>query len=220
MIKIKNILFENEVPDIFIPRKLQDRTIRFIQQYINNGSRGNLTLNHVKLTKLPEILKNVEVEGDFDCSGNYLDNLENFPKKVGGSINISYNFIKTLEGMNVDVIHGAGFDCSGNELKSLKGGPKMVYGDYLCVENDLITLEGAPQIVPGSFVCSYNNLTSLRGAPIKVGKDFACNFNKIDSLEGLPKEIGHHLYIIVNHKIFTVKEIRSISNIKGNIYLI
>ena len=41
MIKLKDILLENTAPDIFVPRRVEDRLERMIKQYIRNGSKGD-----------------------------------------------------------------------------------------------------------------------------------------------------------------------------------
>ena len=112
MIKLKDILLEGKPPSIFIPRRMEDRVERMIKQYIRNGSRNELDLSDYGLTKLPEILKNVDVERYFICSVNKLTTLENSPKTVGGS-----------------------FYCGNNQLISLKGAPKTVGGDFVCHSN-------------------------------------------------------------------------------------
>ena len=38
MIKLKDILLEAKAPDIFIPRRMEDRIERLIKQYIRNES--------------------------------------------------------------------------------------------------------------------------------------------------------------------------------------
>ena len=178
MIKLKDILFEQEVPDIFIPRRTEDRAERYIKNYIKNGSKGNLTISHMRLKRLPDILSKIEVEGNFTCAGNFIESLENFPKSVGGAIDVSYNLIKSLEGMNIEEVNGNrsltgdAFDCNGNYLRNLIGGPKVVNGNYYCSENDLVSLEGAPKKVNGLFYCVHNKLTSLVGAPEYVGNSF------------------------------------------------
>jgi len=231
MIKLKDILFENNdewapytVPDIFIPRRVGDRVERYIKQYIRNGSKGNLKLSFMALKRLPAILKDVEVEGDFLCSGNYIETLENFPKKIGGGIDISWNSLKSLEGLNIESVNGTsygyGFDCKGNHLPNLIGGPKIVYGGYYCSENDMTSLKGAPTTVDGNFYCSHNKLTTLEGGPITVTKDYSANFNKLETLKGLPKHIGGNLSLIALNKIFTQAQIRAISDIKGRIELV
>ena len=133
MIKLKDILFEGKPPSIFIPRRMEDRVERLIKQYIRNGSRNELDLSDYGLTKLPEILKNVDVERYFICSVNKLTTLENSPKTVGGS-----------------------FYCGNNQLISLKGAPTYVGGEFGCGNNKLTSLDGAPTYVGGSFNCRYN----------------------------------------------------------------
>jgi hypothetical protein len=133
MIKLKQLLLEVKSPDIFIPRRMEDRVERMIKQYIRNGSRNELDLSDYGLTKLPEILKNVDVERYFICSVNKLTTLENSPKTVGGS-----------------------FYCGNNQLISLKGAPTYVGGEFGCGNNKLTSLDGAPTYVGGSFNCRYN----------------------------------------------------------------
>ena len=109
MIKLKDLLLESTAPDIFIPRRTEDRVERMIKDYIRNGSKGDLELSNMNLTKLPEILKDISVGGHFFCSGNSLTTLENSPKTVGGS-----------------------FFCGRNQLISLKGAPKTVGDNFFC----------------------------------------------------------------------------------------
>ena len=130
MIKLKEILLEGKPSTIFIPRRIEDRFERRISLYIKNGSKGNLNLRQMNLNKLPDILKNVNVGGPFNCSVNNLTSLENAPKSVDES-----------------------FYSSGNELTSLVGAPKTIGGDFYCSYNLLTSLEGAPETVGGDFYC-------------------------------------------------------------------
>ena len=109
MIKLKDILLESTTPDIFIPRRIENRLERMIRLYIKNGSKGTLNLQHSNLTVLPEILKDIKVDGDFYCGNNHLTTLENCPKTVNGV-----------------------FGCSSNKLISLEGAPKFVGEDFMC----------------------------------------------------------------------------------------
>jgi hypothetical protein len=109
MIKLKDLLLENEAPDIFIPRRIDDRVERLIKLYIRNGNKGNLDLSDLKLTKLPALLKDIDVGGSFYCGNNNLTSLENAPKTVDGN-----------------------FSSSVNKLISLEGAPKTVGGDFYC----------------------------------------------------------------------------------------
>ena len=134
MIKLKDILLESTAPNIFIPRRTEDRLERLIKLYIRNGSKGNLILRQMKLTKLPEILRDVNVGGDFVCSRNKLTSLINSPKSVGHSFYCYGNNLTTLEGASEFV--GYDFDCSSNiELTSLSGAPKFVGRNFYSLRN-------------------------------------------------------------------------------------
>jgi hypothetical protein len=156
MIKLKDILLENTAPDIFVPRRIEDRLARMISLYIRNGSKGDLKLDEMGLTELPDILKNVSVGGSFYCGNNKLTSLINAPSSVGGN-----------------------FWCGNNNLTSLKGAPSSVGGSFICSFNNLTSLEGAPTSVGRNFECNYNDLTSLAGAPKTVGGFFDCRFNPV-----------------------------------------
>ena len=116
MIKLKDLLTEGKSPDIFIPRRIEDRVERLIKNYIRNGSKGDLVLSELpmRLTKLPPILKDITVNGWFNCSLNSLTSLENCPKIVIGN-----------------------FYCSWNNLTSLKGAPQKVDRHFICHSNDV-----------------------------------------------------------------------------------
>jgi len=116
MIKLKDILLEGTAPNIFIPRRVEDRVERLIKNYIRNGSKGDLVLSKLpmRLTKLPSILKDITVNGWFDCSLNSLTSLENCPKIVNGN-----------------------FYCSWNKLTSLEGAPQKVDRHFICHSNDV-----------------------------------------------------------------------------------
>ena len=116
MIKLKDILLEGKPPSIFIPRRIEDRVERLIKQYIRNGSKGDLVLSELpmRLTKLPPILKDITVNGWFNCSLNNLTSLENCPKIVIGN-----------------------FYCSYNNLTSLEGAPQKVDRHFICHSNDV-----------------------------------------------------------------------------------
>ena len=160
MIKLKDLLLENTAPDIFVPRRIEDRLERMISLYIRNGSKGNLVLRLMNLTELPEILKNVSVDGSFDCGNNNLTSLENAPKSVDGS-----------------------FYCGTNLLTSLKFAPTSVGISFYCGNNELTSLEFAPTSVGRNFDCSHNELTSLEFAPKTVGGFFDCRYNLVKFTE-------------------------------------
>jgi len=135
MIKLKDILLEAKAPSIFIPRRLEDRVERMVRIYIRNGSKGDLDLSNMNLTKLPDILKDITVGGNFYCGNNNLTSLEGAPKSVGAS-----------------------FDCSNNKLTSLQCDHITVGGDFYCSFNKLTSLVGAPKSVGEDFICHSNNV--------------------------------------------------------------
>ena len=115
MIKLKDILFESTAPDIFVPRRLEDRLERLIKTYIRNGSKGDLDLSRLKLTELPEILKDITVGGSFYCYNNRLTSLDGSPKTVGGSFYCYNNLLISLAGAPSSV--GENFYCYNNPVK-------------------------------------------------------------------------------------------------------
>jgi hypothetical protein len=131
----------------------------------------------------------VDVDGDFDCSREGLDDLLGIRfGKAFWNFYCNGNNLTSLEGAPQTV--GGDFYCSDNPLQTLEGAPQIVGGDFSCNKNKLTTLEGAPQEVNGAFYCSGNMLTSLTGAPQTVGGEFGCTDNKLTSLEGAPETVG------------------------------
>lgn len=118
-------------------------------------------------------------------------------KVVIGNVNAEYGEFNGVLPFDLDEVTG-NFDCSWDHLTSLKGCPKKVGGNFYCYGNRLTTLEGGPEYVGGNFDCQNNKLTTLKG---------------------LPKEIGGWANIFINDSDFTEEYIRSLSNIKGTVYV-
>ena len=135
MIKLKDILLEAKAPSIFIPRRIEGRIERMISLYIRNGNKGDLDLSNLKLTVLPDILKDITVGGNFYCGNNNLTSLEGAPKSVGASFACSHNELTSLQCDHITV--GGDFYCSFNKLTSLAGAPKSVGGDFICHSNNV-----------------------------------------------------------------------------------
>ena len=92
---------------------------------------------------------------------------------IGGTLMVSNNTLKTLEGCPKTL--GRSFECDSNELKTLEFGPKQIGlsgegGHYICSQNQLVNLVGAPREIPGVFNCAANPLKSLKGFPQKIGR--------------------------------------------------
>ena len=73
---------------------------------------GNVDLSDLYLKQLPEILKDVSINGHFFCSNNNLTSLDGAPNTVGED-----------------------FYCGDNKLTSLTGAPKTVGGHFYCNDN-------------------------------------------------------------------------------------
>jgi hypothetical protein len=196
MIKLKDILLENDAPNIFIPRRIEGRVERMIKIYIRNGNKGSLNLQELDLTVLPVILKDITVDGSFWCSKNHLTSLINSPKYVSTH-----------------------FYCNDNRLTSLEGAPGRVGDTFWCGGNNLTTLKGAPSRVGGNFDCHNNKLTSFVGSPGWVAGDLKCNDNKLKSLDGVPKFVGGSFRCENNPGNFTEKDIRAVCDVLGSIFL-
>ncbi len=149
-------------------------------------SDSDIFIKMEKLTKLPLIFN--KVCGTFDCSYNYLTNLEGFPKEVGED-----------------------FDCSENQLTSLKGCPKEVGGYFYCSNNQLTSFEGFPEIIRSVFDCSYNKITSFKGCPQIVYGDFNCRHNNIRDFYGFPDFWEGDLYLF-NNPIYEVYKLFNRNN--------
>jgi hypothetical protein len=128
-----------------------------------------------------------EVGGYFNCSHNGLTSLEGAPREVRGNFYCSDNGLTSLEGAPREV--RGRFWCHDNQLTSLVGAPRVVGWDFYCYNNQLTTLEGAPREVRGDFDCDNNELTSLVGAPQKVEGYFSCSRNGLTSLVGAPRKV-------------------------------
>lgn len=190
-----NVIITQEKKDA-IDRLCKDY---YIENYTINGDgsvdvTGDVNLAQCNMHSI-EINFN-RVSGNFDCSGNFLSDLNGAPNEVGYDFLCDVNQLTSLEGSPVVV--GGKFTCSYNKLISLVGSPVEVNGDFDCSRNQLFSLVGGPTVVHGHFICGINILTSLVGCPIEVGNDFICNDNKLTTLVGGPKLINGRLVCTFN----------------------
>ena len=98
MIKLKDILFENS-NKILVPRRLEKRkedqkriTLQKVQQYIKDGSKGDLDLSNTPITSLPNDLK---VGGSLALYNTSITSLPN-NLEVGGFLSLSNTPITSL----------------------------------------------------------------------------------------------------------------------------
>ena len=92
----------------------------------------------------------VDVQGDFDCYGQGLEDFLGIRfGRVSGYFRCYDNQLRTLEGSPREV--GRNFYCFGNQLRTLEGSPREVGGHFYCYRNPLISLEGAPEMIKHEF---------------------------------------------------------------------
>ena len=74
-------------------------------------------------------------------------------------------------------------------------------------------------IIKGSFFCNNCGLITFKGMPHTIKGILGCAGNKIKTLKYMPKEIERSLFIDRNPIKFTENEIRSLCNVKGDVYV-
>jgi len=132
--------------DLILDESFMDIDAKFVKLKKING---DLELTGGQWTEVPEWLKNVEIEGFFDCSFNKLTTLKNCPQNIGNSL-LCYN----------------------NELISLEGCPETVGGGFACSCDKLTSLEGCPKNIGANFICYGNNVKLELPEYVKIGGEF------------------------------------------------
>ena len=149
MIKLLNILRETQ---ILVPRRSPEErqknyltaTQKKIQQYIKDGSKGDLNLTNTPIQSLPSGLK---VGGYLDLDNTPIQSLPN-GLKVGGDLNLSDTPIQSLPD-NLKV--GGNLYLNNTPIQSLPNGLK-VGGDLYLFNTPLsekFTEEEIKAMVPG-----------------------------------------------------------------------
>jgi hypothetical protein len=170
---------------------------------------GNVNISYLSLTEMP--VKFGKINGDFDCSNNFLKSLENAPTIVTGYFDCSSNELTSLKGCPTTV--SGEFNCSSNELTSLEHCPTTITGYFYCSYNLLTSLEHCPINVTGNFDCSYNQLTSLKHCPTTILAGFSCSNNLLTSLEHGPKTVSRRFNLSYNE--FPENIQKKIDNFEG-----
>src|ERR1019366_1657671 len=100
MIKLLDILNEEEPKNILIPRRIEGRAERFkiitqrkIQEYIKNGCVGDLNLANTPIESLPDNL--IKVGGHFLLYNSQIKSLNNL-ESVGKTFGFSNTSIESL----------------------------------------------------------------------------------------------------------------------------
>jgi hypothetical protein len=184
MIKLKDLLFENEAPNIFVPRRIEDRAIKYNQmtQKLVNKIIDNYNANKNKLSldlSIPS-LDDDDYDDDYDTgelnlSGEFI--IPDTLKKVGGGLDLeNSNVTKLPDNLTIgDYIN----DYSDSRLdisycKRLKALPKgLKVARIYAYNNGLIE-------IPDDVQCIYLDLQYTRVKQLPLFK----NFIKEIDLEG------------------------------------
>ena len=156
----KNLLLRNKADienwldnyNITHYKLIADNKYGYVVNVIGNVSLSNKNLKNI------EVKFNI-IQGNFDCSCNFLTSLEGCPNKVMDS-----------------------FYCYGNQLKTLEGGPNYVENVYNCYNNELLSLKGVADTVY-KLLC-YNNKLTIDGIILPKNFDYIdaslnCNLEKL-----------------------------------------
>lgn len=179
--------------------------------------KGDVNLNYLHLREIPEILKDVSIEGALGLSNNNLRSLKNCPRKIAGLFSCTNNRglrsliggpeevgyidlhncnLTSLEGFPKLIKSNSRVDISGNKLTSLVGLPPEEVGNLTIYNNPgLKTLQGCPKIIRGGFEALWLPITNMIGGPTVVYDDLLLYDTEINSLEGFPKEVGGNIFL-------------------------
>ena len=183
MIKLKDLLFENEAPNIFVPRRIEDRAIKYNQmtQKLVNKVIDNYNANKSKLSldlSIPSLDDDDDDDDDttgLNLSGEFI--IPDTLKKVGGGLDLeNSNVTKLPDNLTIgDYIN----DYSDSRLdisycKRLKALPKgLKVARIYAYNNGLIE-------IPDDVQCIYLDLQYTRVKQLPLFK----NFIKEIDLEG------------------------------------
>ena len=185
MIKLKDLLLENETPNIFVPRKIEDRTVRYnqmtqkavnkiIDDYNANKNKDDLDISG------PSIDDDYDTDYDFDTSTLSLTGEFIIPdtlKKVEGGLDLENSNVTKLPdnltiGDYINDYSDSRLDISYcKRLKALPKGLKVARID--AYNSGLIE-------IPDDLQCIYLNLQYTRIKQLPLFK----NFIKEIDLEG------------------------------------
>ena len=177
MIKLKDLLFENEAPNIFVPRRIEDRAIKYnqmtqksvnkiIDDYNAKKNKGDIDLS------VPSLDYDYDPDYDFNTSELSLTGEFIIPdtlKKVGNELSLeNSNVTKLPDNLTIgDYIN----DYSNNRLdisycKRLKSLPKgLKVARIYAYNNGLIE-------IPDDVQCIYLDLQYTRVKQLPLFKNF------------------------------------------------
>ena len=177
MIKLKDLLFENEAPNIFVPRKIEDRTVRYnqmtqkavnkiVDDYNANKNKDDLDISG------PSIDDDYDTDYDYNTSDINLSGEFIIPdtlKKVEGGLDLENSNVTKLPdnltiGDYINDYSNSRLDISYcKKLKALPKGLKVARID--AYNNGLIE-------IPDDIQCIYLNLQYTRIKQLPLFKNF------------------------------------------------
>ena len=177
MIKLKDLLLESTAPNIFVPRKIEDRTVRYnqmtqkavnkiIDDYNAKKNKGDIDLSG------PSIDYDYDTDYDFNTSELNLSGEFTIPdtlKKVAGGLNLENSNVTKLPdnltiGDYINDYSNSRLDISYcKKLKALPKGLKVARID--AYNNGLIE-------IPDDIQCIYLNLQYTRIKQLPLFKHF------------------------------------------------
>ena len=173
MIKLKDLLLENETPNIFVPRKIEDRTVRYnqmtqkevnkiIDDYNAKKNKGYIDLSG------PSIDYDYDTDYDFNTSELNLSGEFTIPdtlKKVAGGLNLENSNVTKLPD-NLTFIGDTYSQLDISYCKKLKALPKgLKVARIDAYNNGLIE-------IPDDIQCIYLNLQYTRIKQLPLFKHF------------------------------------------------
>ena len=168
-----------------------------LKEIFSSKYNGNYNCSYKSLETLKSLKIKEQIEGEFNCLGNYLETLEGSPKTVKGN-----------------------FYCQNNNLKSLKGSPKEIDGDFDCSGNKLSSLEYCTKIIKGDFYCLNNNpeLINIKDQIIKYQIKATIYYTNDDdiSFEEIKEEFEKYGNYLLKEKEKKLDKEKLKQNIKTN----
>jgi hypothetical protein len=175
-----------------------------------------ITENQYKLSTEQEDILRIPLAA-FDNNWNdlqlFLERRGNPPYEITDDLNLSYANVKSLG--NLTSV-GGNLSLRGSEIESL--GNLTSVGGYLYLWNSEIKSLGNLTSVGGYLILYKSEIKSL-GNLTSVGDDLNLRGSKIESLGNLTS-VGGNLYLNGPlSKKYTEKEIRSMAEVGGEVYL-
>ena len=174
MIKLKDILFESEVPDIFVPRRTDDRTVRFnqmTQKEVNkivdeyNKNKGKKRGYYIDSLFLSG--KDEDDEGDYSnltLSGDF--EIPNTLKEVRESLFLNNsNVTKLPDNLTIKSI------LSVSNCRKLKALPRGLSA------NNIDGMESGIIDIPDDLQCAFLNLSFTKIKQLPLFKNYILNID-------------------------------------------